>query len=242
MRTSLRNGLPVNTVLNWFPGDTKDKYKKNLRSADSYKKLNDLGWIDTPIEYRFDSLGFRNDCDFAAEEYYNLVLGCSISFGIGVQNKDIWYNYFADKFPEKFYNAAIPGGSLTGCLRSLIGLLEKGLMVKRLFLLSPGRDRYDVYQNDRWQPLAWWSDHSNITKQLILSKEHSELHHTINGLALEGICYKNDIELIKLETNRPDIDQAICYDLKGRDLEHPGVDWHRWLGEQMYAEYTRVRN
>lgn len=240
LECTLHNGLPVNTVLNWFPGDTKDRYQNNLSSKKTKKRLQELGWIDTVIEYKFDSLGFRNDFDYDLTESYNLVLGCSISFGIGVKKEDIWYHHLLDKFPEKFYNASIPGGSFTSCVRTLIGLLQLGFKVNRIFTLSPGFDRYDVYQDSRWKSVAWWSDHHSNTKKLILEKKHLDLVYLINSLALQDLCSKNNIELINISTNRKDIDCLICSDLCGRDLEHPGVDFHKHIAEQMYIEYRKT--
>lgn len=234
------NRVPRNKTTQWFPSDTKELWKKNLKKHPD--KIQKLGWTEDSIEYCFDSLGFRNDTDFDAKKDYNLVLGCSHTFGIGVRNEHVWFNYLTDKFNEPFYNAAIPGGSIGGCVRSLLGLQQKGMKIRRVFVLLPDRTRYEVYDNSTgaWEVVSWWTNHPKDLTKFLLDEISLTMFYETNKLALQQLCYANDIELIDLPVDAgDDIDIRICGDLQGRDLMHSGIKTQKWIGEKFYDEYCK---
>lgn len=230
----------LNSISSWIPSDTQERFKKNLKKYP--KKIKDLGWTEDNIHYRFDKFGFRNDDNFRKNQVYNLVLGCSHTFGIGVRSEHIWFNYLKTKFVEPFYNASIPGGSIGGCVRSLIGLQQEGLNIKRVFILIPDRTRNEVFREDldKWETVSWWTDHPKDLTGHLLAENTLRMFHQTNHLAIKQLCYQSNIELVDiLVDNEDDVDQKIHNDGKARDLEHMGIDAHNWLGEKFYNEYCK---
>lgn len=238
MKQLFRNGVPKNKVLKWFPSDTFKLFKKNLSSHK--EQLDTLGWHKDSIVYKLDKFGFRNDNALDLSKQYNLVLGCSHTFGIGVPNQCSWYNVLKEKFDEPFYNAAVPGGSIGSCTRSLIGLLDKGMQIKRVFVLLPDRTRFETFDGTDWTVISWWTGHSKEIINTCTNDNTLDLFHEVNKLAIQGICDRNDIELVDIPVdNRDELDMMINDDKKARDLMHPGVDAHKWIGERFYDEYCQ---
>lgn len=229
-----------NNIAFWMPSDTQDLWRRNSKK---YPELmTELGWTEDNVFYKFDKYGFRNDENFDKAKHYNLVLGCSHTFGIGVRNEHVWYNHLKSKFPEPFYNAAIPGGSIGGCVRSLMGLQSEGMKIKRVFALIPDRTRYDVFWDtgENWEVVSWWTDHPKDLTKWILAEQTLLMFYNTNRLALKQLCQQSNIEFVDIAVDSgDDVDVRICEDRKARDLMHPGVKTHKWLGAKFYDEYCK---
>jgi hypothetical protein len=238
MNTFFNNTIPKNFETDWLPTDSYENFKNNIKKHP--KTIKSLGWTKNSICYKIDKYGFRNDFEFT-DQYYNLALGCSITFGIGVNEKDIWYNFLKKQFDEPFFNAGIPGGNIGGCYRSLVGLLNQGLKVKRVFMFIPAKNRYEIFDTSesKWRSVAWWSDHPDIVKKYLLTDETIDNFYQTNLLSIHHICEKNNIEIVALDSG--DHTQIeICQ--KGRDLRHPGIATHTLIGEVFYNEYCQRHN
>jgi hypothetical protein len=238
MNTNFNNKLPTNFESDWLPSDSRENFKKNLKL--NPELLKKLGWTGKNIMYKTDKYGFRNDADFS-DDYYNLALGCSNTFGIGVNEQDVWYNHLKKHFSEPFYNAGIPGGSLGGCYRSLTGLLNEGMKVKRIFMFIPSKERYEVYNTVEsiWTPVAWWTDHSNNIKKYLLNDESLDKFRQVHMLAIKHICYENNIEIVDLDFED---NYEVCNCKSARDLSHPGIETHKLIGKMFYDEYSKRYN
>jgi hypothetical protein len=238
MNNLLESGAPKNTTLDWYPGDTLIKFNRNNKYRPS--ELEKLGWKNNSILYQFDQYGFRNHNPFD-QQYYNLALGCSHTFGIGVNEQDIWYNTIKQYLDEPFYNAAIAGGSIGGCYRSLQGLLNEGLQVKRVFMLTPSGVRHEHYDDDEnvWKITARASLNSRSSVLMYLNNHYLKNYYNTHLMSIKYICKENNIELIDISTEGNELDGAIHKSHKGRDLEHPGVDTHKFIGEIFYDKYCK---
>lgn len=238
MNHLFENSVPKNKVYKWFPSDSFNLYKKNCKK--DKELLDSLGWTKDNIVYSFDKFGFRNDEAIDMSKEYNLVLGCSHTFGVGVPSLCSWYNVLKDKFDEPFYNAAVPGGSIGACTRSLMGLLEIGMKIKRVFVLLPDSTRFEVFDGENWNVISWWTGHSKEITSLCTNENTLDLFHKVNKLAIQKICNDQNIELVDLPVDGKDeLDMIICEDKKARDLMHPGIDAHKWIGERFYDEYCK---
>jgi hypothetical protein len=69
----------ANTKLQWLPSDTEELFIKNKK--EKLKELKAGGWLNTEIEYSFNSYGFRSE-EFSTSSSI-LYLGCSFTVGIG---------------------------------------------------------------------------------------------------------------------------------------------------------------
>jgi len=239
----LQNLVCKNTIHYWFPSDSEERYEHNKKSHNDI--LSELNWNETVIEYKFDNLGFRNNENFNQEKKYNLILGCSFSFGIGVKNTDIWYNQLKSNFLDPFYNASVPGGSIGCCLRSLKGLIAEGMTIKRVFCLIPGRTRFEVYEDTSngkgWGTVAWWTSHKKNIKHIVCNENFLNFHYQSVLDSLRYTCEKNNIEYVFLPSDSSDLLDRLCHnDNRARDLEHPGVEAQRMIGNIFYEKYNKL--
>jgi hypothetical protein len=233
-----KNNIQPNKVVKWFPSDTLQLYKKNCKK--NQELMDSLGWTKDNIIYNFDRFGFRNHGKLDLAMEYNVILGCSHTFGIGVPENCTWYNVLKDKFDEPFYNAAVPGGSIGACTRSLMGLQKLGMKIKRVFVLLPDKTRFEVFDGVNWNVISWWTGHSKEVTNLCTNENTLNLFHEVNKLAIQKICNDQKIELVDIPVDGKDeLDMLICNDKRARDLMHPGIDAHKWIGERFYDEYCK---
>ena len=73
-------------TLSFYPADTQELYKKNLKTQPS-----DWRWRNLPINYSLNSQGFRcKEFDSLDWNKSILTFGCSNTFGVGVNDTDTW--------------------------------------------------------------------------------------------------------------------------------------------------------
>ena len=75
-------------TVHWDTSDNKDAYAKNLQTPTTYRRLQYLGFLNTQIDYCYNSHGFRTaefDRSFDA-----VCFGCSFTMGTGVHSQDTW--------------------------------------------------------------------------------------------------------------------------------------------------------
>jgi hypothetical protein len=241
MHVLLQNELKhANTVLDWCPSDTEEEFDRNVK--DNSEQLEELKWTKHNVTYSLDSFAFRNSEAVDFKKEYNIVLGCSHSFGIGVNENDIWFNHLKPHFDEPFYNASVPGGSIGGCYRSLHGFLDLGLKIKRVFMFTPDRSRHEYFndKDNKWKVMAWWTGEKPSITKVCLNENYLTNFYQTNLMSIKYICDKNNIELTDMASDAGnDIDVAINESRKARDLMHPGVDTHKFIGKKFYEEYCR---
>ena len=100
------------------------RYSPDVFNSVDYNKRNTIETIDD-INYEYDNYGFRNPQ--MQEFYYThkpIALGCSITFGIGVDHKDTWHELI-----ERHYNLGQNAGTLETCYRLLLYWLPKIIVI-----------------------------------------------------------------------------------------------------------------
>lgn len=132
----------------YVPSDSLETLNKNL---DEGKEdiLRENGWIDrngnvVPIDYRINSEGFR--CDHFDDRDCIVTLGCSITYGIGLHEEDVWPSVVAKKLGLNCVNLGIPGRGLDFSTFYLITqILDKAPNIKGIAVLVPPPGRIDFW-------------------------------------------------------------------------------------------------
>lgn len=235
----LYNQTNKKITIKWLPPDSEEKFDSNLKTNSS--ALFEGRWTKDSIVYNLDEFGFRNSFQYNKNTNYNLVLGCSFTFGIGLRDRDIWFNYLKKSFSEPFYNGAIPGSSIGGCYRSLVGLMKNELKVKRVFMLTPAKQRTEIFNEEQnyWETVAWWTDQHKKFKKYIINDVYNSHFFNVHLDAIENVCNKNQIEFTAIHVD--DCIDTVRFDY-ARDLEHPGFLTHRKIGKIFYDEYCKRNN
>jgi hypothetical protein len=195
-------------------------------------------YSNTSIVYHVNKLGHRNKLNPDPVNEYNLFLGCSHTFGIGLPAGATWHGHLIEKFDNANYNAGVAGGSTGTCYRQLIGLHAYGMKIKRVFVLIPNFQRAEIF-NQKWKPVAWWADQHKAVRKTLLNKNFLLLEQQKSVDAIKGFCLSNSIELVMIDTNDNNIDKILREDRTARDFIHSGPDAHFKLSKVFYEKYTR---
>lgn len=231
------NSKHKNKSLDWFPMDTKELFDRNL--ATRKDELEKYDWLDKKIKYQFDSLGFRKKIK---NDYQNdiLFLGCSFTFGLGINYQDSFTNIVADSLAMNNVNWSIPGSSNDTAFRLCQQYLEKK-SPSMVILISPSPYRLELFSDYNGE-----SQSHNITSHLRQGDPHlgnnvecpieffderfALLNREKNMLAIEMLCSKNKIKFLQMNA------QDMTYIDFGRDLAHPGVRSNQLLADKILKD------
>ncbi len=195
-------------------------------------------YSNTAIVYHVNRLGHRNKLNPDPVNEYNLYLGCSHTFGIGLPAGATWHSHVHEHFDNANYNAGVARGSIGACYRQLIGLHAFGMRIKRVFMLVPNFQRLEIFEK-KWKPVAWWTDHHKAVKKALLNQNLFLLEQQKSLDAIKGFCLTNNIEHVIVDTNDSDIDKILTKDTTARDFIHSGPEAHFTLSKVFYEKYTR---
>ena len=222
-------------TVHWDTSDNKDWYSKNTQDSVTCQRLQDLGFLDTPIEYRYNSHGFRT-AEFD-QEFDVVCFGCSFTMGTGVHAHDTWPEQLAAITGLTVANLGHAGSSNDTAFRFAEHYL-KFLKPKYAVWLQTDRHRVELLDDavpmslnimagDTQNPCAddffiktWFSDDEN--QKLNLKK---------NTLAFKYVCETIGIESIILD--RSLITTQKFPDNDARDLIHPGCDVYKTLAHRI---------
>lgn len=141
--------------------------------------------VSRTIEYTLNSYWHRERELSDFPDGFNLAVGCSHTFGIGVNNP--WPSYF-----ENTYNAGVPGATVFDMI-DIAFAIYKEKQYSRLMLFAPHGDRLIVFNNGKPQallPLADnYKDFINIDTDTKMYYNSRSINHLLD------FCNNNSIEL-----------------------------------------------
>lgn len=219
-----------NSIKLWEGTDSAEQFKKNWESKQTRSKLIKNGYIaGAVIEYRTDHYGLRNKHNVDISNSM-LALGCSFTFGTGLDITDTWVYRLGDKLGVSMYNAGIPGSSNDTAFRLANYLIPK-YKPKAVFLLSTFEQRYEFYCDYKFYNYS--SGRGNkiwITNDVKLSNElHDTLNTKKNILAIKCLC-----DEINIPFNRISVTDIIpVRSDRARDLEHWGRETQDNVADEM---------
>jgi len=228
-----------NQILDWLPMDTKELFNKNLHTR--RQELEENGWLKGEIKYQFDDLGFRKQLKNNFEKDI-LFLGCSVTFGLGINYEDSFTNIVADALGMNNVNWSIPASSNDTAFRLCQQYLQKETP-SMVILTSPVPYRFELFSD-----ITEGSQSHNITPHhregdpFLVSNFECPieffderlclLNREKNILAMEMLCSKNKIKFLRLNVESIDM----IYKDFGRDLAHPGVRTNQLFADMILKE------
>jgi len=226
-----------NKLLDWFPTDTQELFNKNLHTQ--RQELEKNGWAERKIEYQFDDLGFRKQLKNNFEKDI-LFLGCSFTFGVGINYENSFTNIVADALGKNNVNWAVPGSSNDTAFRLCKQYLQKKTP-SMVILNSPPPHRLELFSdyNEGSQSHNITSSHRQGNPLLggnfecpieFFDERFSLLNREKNILAMEMLCSKNKIKFLHLNA-----EDMMLIDL-GRDLAHPGVRSNQLFADKILKD------
>lgn len=217
----------ANSKLQWLPSDTEELFIKNKK--EKLQELRSSGWLNTEIEYSFNSYGFRSE-EFSTSPSI-LYLGCSFTVGIGLRVEHSWPYLVSTAMNLKCFNLGLGASSNDTAFR-MAEYWIKELKPKIVLLLSPFFLRYETLQQQKDGTLLS-IDHSindKTVKNQMICEENSRLNKIKNKLAVKTIAENNYAKFFSYDTeNFPIIDLA-------RDLQHPGIQSNKFFANKILNE------
>jgi len=225
----------ANKTLHWDTSDNQPQYLKNIQNPEAYKRLSDLGFVNTQIDYQYNSHGFRThefDCAFDA-----VCFGDSFTMGTGVHSQDTWPEQLATITGLTVANLGHAGSSNDTAVRFALHYLP---LLRPRYAVWLQTDMHRVELLDDTVPLSlniiasdtknpcaddyfiktWFTSVTN--QQLSLQKNTMAFKYLCNSLGIHAVVLPRDDTM-----NRP-------YPHGGaRDLLHPGVDTYKILAHQI---------
>lgn len=225
-------------TVHWDTSDNKNWYLKNIQDPTAYQRLKDLGFLNTQIDYQYNSHGFRTaefDRSFDA-----VCFGCSFTMGTGISSRDTWPEQLAAMTGLTVANLGHAGSSNDTAFRFADHYL-KFLKPKYAVWLQTDRQRIElidsanavtinILSTDKTNPCA--GDY--FIKGWFGSDENQQLNLRKNTLAFQRICESLNIKHIILD--RVTVPPHPPYPLgHARDLTHPGAEVYKIIAENVMA-------
>lgn len=160
-----------------------------------------------------------------------MVLGCSLTLGIGIALEDTWSYKVAKKLNLHLANLAIGGSSCDTSFRICYEYIDK-IKPKIVIILPPHQSRCELFLDDDevfsfgpW--LDWKYPLALYYKTWITAEPNSRYQKLKNILALDKLCSDRNIKFYNIENNQQM--SNLDMDNFGRDLLHPGTYWNSKL-------------
>lgn len=239
-------GQNHNQVMLYYEGcDTEENYIKNC-------KLLSSSWYyyNNPIEYRYNSLGFRCDeIDFLDDDFL-LFTGCSFTEGVGLHLEDTYPYIVAEKFKKTYFNLAI-GGSGPDIVKDniimfLSYMLSKDKLPKYIIIQWPDYERLSLTGNDFYRHIFnSFSNPKDLHKEF-LERNIPIFTNILNRYTtlqfIKNLGISNVIEISAFGDEHFSSDtikvtenlylQGLRLE-KARDLAHPGRHNHKIFSEKI---------
>lgn len=102
--TQLKVDADINQTVFYLSTDSKEVFKKNKAIMGP-----DWKYYNNPIEYKFNSAGYRTKEINDLETDFVLTFGCSYTEGVGLHTEDIWTHHVSEYLGYDLYNHAKGG-------------------------------------------------------------------------------------------------------------------------------------
>ena len=224
-------------ILHWDTSDSESQYLKNIQNPESYQQLLNLGFLNTQIDYQYNSHGFRT---FEFDRKFEVVcFGDSFTMGTGIHAKDTWPAQFSVITGLTVANLGHAGSSNDTAVRMALHYLpllrpQYAIWVQtdmhRIELLDDSIPlSLNILAGDTTNPCA----NDEFIKIWFTSETNQQLLQQKNTLAFEMLCrLENIIPIIIPRNEMPIIDYA-------RDLMHSGRLSYQQLAQTIISRMSK---
>ena len=224
----------------WCPVDTKENWHK-------IKHLSEKnGWTENNVSYKLNSYGFRHHEEFCEDKNGLVALGCSNTFGIGVNYEQTWPYYVAKELGMNPINLGQPGGSIQSCYRVAAEWVPI-IKPKVVMWFIPDRSRRELWHyqgcsnNNGYGPdvAGSWQKTPKLKNYFEVSNESEDnvtLFKQAHLAAMFHVCRETKIILVEVSDGLPRHWSQIKHvmgdgttdnSMLARDNMHPGPLVHR---------------
>ena len=239
---------PRNTTLNWFGLDNKD----------TFNKLSDIGehynYTEESVTYTFNSRGYRGDEIEAESDFTVMVVGCSHTFGIGLDDTQCWPYRLKQLLQQKYknpkvINLACPGGSndwISRAVATSIETIKPDLVI--VLWTYPNRreaiwDSGMLWQLNTELPGGPEAEKYKLEFQshFMTINEHSDHYNWMKNHWLVKLASKNTMliesHVTELHVMQNDLTKILGYHDVARDNQHFGPKVHLHFADKLFDIY-----
>jgi hypothetical protein len=229
----------ANTTVSWVAGDDEAKYKTHLK--EKYDELARYNWIDTPIDYTFNSNGFR--CAEFTSDPTLMTLGCSYTVGIGLPVESIWSELLAKKLDMRCANLGQGGMSNDTAFRLCHGWIDI-VKPKVVVFFRTFANRLELLtQNMTSVGFGAWNNtipENHYLLHWFTREANASINAAKNTMAIQHLCRERNIPLYiynAFETLN-DCHTSLGFENQdlARDLMHYGKKSHAMVADQIYND------
>jgi hypothetical protein len=232
--TLLPDFTPLPVELDWYPRDTKENFEKQTKEfQEKWNKRE-------KITYKLNKYGFRSG-EFSNNKVRDSItfIGCSNTFGIGLQKNLTWPSLVAKEMNLEEINLAIPGGSLDSAFR-VYNEWQRIHRSKYTCLLIPPGKRLELIKDKKWRNVGHWSENQDDLKSEfllnLLDEDLQEVNHERNLAAISHLAHITDSKLTVIDQLRLRPNNDLWPLMKGpavdaRDNMHYGEEFHSILSK-----------
>ena len=254
--------LDINDVMT---GDNPRSISLNWMGMDSEKLFDSIdqqstGWKFTKdnVKYTLNSLGYRGDEPHIQSDYTVLVIGDSHTFGVGLDDTQIWPNHYKlllqQQHPNcKVINLSIPGGTNDAMARSIscaFNIVKPNCVIVCY-----------TYPNRReaiWDSGILWQLNTNIPEDqsgleedefqywFMTINEHTDYYNWMkNHKLINAICRDTHLietQVTQLKLIQKQLGTVLQYNDVARDCKHFGPVVHKEFAKKMYEKFCSLQN
>jgi hypothetical protein len=220
----------------WDTMDNLEWYQKNIKNPKAHARLVELGFLDTKINYTYNSHGFRT-AEF--DRPIDIIcFGCSFTLGTGVHEPDTWPGQLQSLTGMQVANLGHSGSSNDTAFRFASYYLP---LLKPKYAVWLQTDMHRIELLDDSVPVSMniiaTDAHSlcandYFVKTWISSASNQQLNLQKNTLAFERLC--DSLDIVSIIMPRAHIlDRGPFPNGNARDLTHPGADDYKKIAQQV---------
>lgn len=212
------------TVITFTDTDQLDRLEQNIKL---YPELE-----TRTVNYTINSLGFRG------KEWQGLggvmSLGCSMTFGVGVDDREVWPYLVSEKLGLENYNLGQGGAGPDTAFRLACFYIGR-LLPRYVIYLEPPSSRIELLDYEGKSIVLSSQDHADY-KDYYTTYASNRLNQYLNQLknrhALKQLCQEHKSEFYHFTWKDIDHKNQPVQSL-GRDLMHPGREHHLNFAKQV---------
>ena len=175
-----------------------------------------------------NAYGFREKREYQTSR--NMALGCSYTYGVGVEREEAWPYILEKLIKSEVYNFGVGGASLDTMSRVASYWIPK-LKPEKIFIALEFIDRIELFlENKTWgkiTPFVPKIEHLFLEENIYVN-----FHKNIN--LLKSICRDNGTKMIIIHEELPGTDRL------GSDKSHPGPNWHNDVANLFYTKFKEL--
>jgi len=192
----------ANEQLKWFPTDREDSFNIHYNL---YPEMLNF-YKDNPIVYNINNYFCRSNFDFKRNKdlKVDIFLGCSHTFGIGLHEKDLWWNKISEYTDNVPINLGLGGSSVEEHFIRLAKVIDL-FDVQNVVWYAPHFYRYTFPDKNKFQTFNFThkgeDEHFNFpykeafVRDYLIQDDYTAYYSWKHITAASGLCLSRGIPL-----------------------------------------------